>query len=382
MTDSAPKTYSTIDWHAELARRRTAVWNIVQQNKCDVALIFGSAAQDQPFRYLTNFLPIFGDTWAILSGADVDAMTCVLNFNWQLIEARAASGLPNWHGIFDSPPLVAELLARHHPRRVGVIGLHRLPVPFFETIKAAVPEATFVDIGAQVALLRRIKSPLEVEMMRAAGRIADAAFDALRGTIRPGMTEQEISAELIYSMQSLGADDFPTAPAAVVISGNDNPIPIRGSTPRKIEVGDSIMMDIGCTYRGYWTDITRTFVIGTPNAEQEKVWNTVIGAYNAAFDLIRPGVPCRELHQAAVAVIEGAGYKLVHRIGHGLGLAASFEWPSLDTDPTPLEPGMVFCIEPGIYTPGAGDMKLEDDVVVTADGYELLNHSSHALVVA
>lgn len=274
MIDSAPKTYSTTNWHTELASRRAAVWNIVQENKCDVALILGSAAQDQPFRYLTNFLPIFGDIWAILSGTDVDAMTCVLNFNWQLIEARAASGLPNWHGIFDSPPLVAELLAGHHPRRVGVIGLHRLPVPFFVTIKAAVPEATFVDIGAQVALLRRIKNPLEVEIMRAAGRIADAAFDVLRGTIRPGMTQQEISAELIYSMQSLSADDFPTAPAVVVISGNDNPIPIRSSTPRKIE---------------------------------------------------------------------GAGYKLIHRIGHGLGLAASFEWPSLDTDPTSLEPD--------IYTP-------------------------------
>jgi Xaa-Pro aminopeptidase len=367
------------DWHDELARRRAAVWEIVQQHECDAALIFGSALQDQPFRYLTNFVPIFGDSWGILYGAD--KLTSALNFNWQLDEARAASGLQDWHGIFNTPPLVAELLASHSPRKVGIVGLHRLPVTAYDTIKQALPNTEFVDIGAPVAVLRRVKSPLEIAMMREAGRVGDAAFDAIRQIIRPGMTEKEVAAHIGHAMLSEGADDFPVYPAAVVISGNDQPIPIRGSTSRKLEVGDSVMMDIGCTVQGYQTDITRTFVLGTPNAKQREVWDTVQRAYDAAFDQIRPGIPARELHRAAVQVIEGAGYALVHRIGHGLGLAASFEWPSLDTEPSPLFPGMVFCIEPGIYTPGAGCMKLEDDMVVTESGCELLTNCSREWII-
>lgn len=364
------------DWHTELAARRRKSWEIAQQHGCDALLIFGSAGQDQPFRYLTNFLPIFGDSWGILTGPE--QMTCVLNFDWQLDEARAASGLQDWHGIFHTPPLVAELLADSRPQKVGVVGLHRLPVEAYEIIRAALPNASFSNIGQDVAALRRIKSPLEIQMLRIAAGIVDTALDTIRQEIRPGMTEKQVNARMAFIMQDMGGEGFT---GAVVVSGNDQPIVIRMPTHRKLEVGDSVMIDSGTSCLGYQADLTRTFVLGQPNARQQKVWDTIRRAYDAVLQRTRPGVPFVELHRTAVSIIEGAGYRLPHRVGHGIGLAHSFEWPSLDSETTPMQPGMTFCLEPGIYTPGAGSMKLEDEILVTEDGFNLLSHANRELVV-
>lgn len=367
---------TTQEWHTELKGRRAKVWEIAQKNGCDAVLVFGSTGHSEPFRYLTNFVPVLGDSWLIMSSGQ--QIAAVLNFNWQLEEARRISGIQEWHGIFDSVPTVTELLAGKSPKKVGVVGLHRLPVTAYERIQSALAQAIFTDIGAEVALLRRQKTPLEIRLLREAGRITDLAFDTIRAEIRPGMTEHEVAAKLAYTMQSMGAE-LSFEPS--VISGIDDPIAIRMPTDRRLQKGDSVMIDIGAAYQGYQADASRTFVLGQPNAEQQKVWDTVLRAYEAAFAQIRPGVPCIETHKAAIKVLDAAGYTMPHRVGHGIGLATSFEWPSLDSETSPFIEGMTFCIEPGIYTPGAGNMKLEDDVVVTADGYDLLTHSSRELVV-
>jgi len=358
------------EWRAELAVRRGAVWAIGQRHDCDVILIFGSTGHAEPFRYLTNFVPVLGDSWAIIRGSD--QIACVLNFNWQLDEARPISGIADWYGVFNPIPTVVDLLTAAAPKRIGVVGLHRMPVVAYDSIKAALPQVAFIDIGSAVALLRRQKTDPEIRLLREASRITDAAFDSLRPEIRPGVTEHELAARLVYFMQSMGGE---LSFEPTVVSGNDQPIPIRMPTARKLEAGDSVMVDIGAAYQGYQADATRTYILGKPNAEQQKVWDTIRRAYDAAVGCIRPGVPCNELHKAAVQVIEAAGYTLRHRIGHGIGLATSFEWPSLDTETQPMIAGMTVCIEPGIYVPVAGNMKLEDDVLVTADGYELLTHS-------
>lgn len=367
---------TTDDWRSELATRRAAVWSIVENAGADACLVFGSQGHAEPFRYLTNFTPVLGDTWAIVRGAD--SIACVLNFDWQLKEARERSGIETWYGQFDAVPRVIELLAAPPPRRVAVVGLKRLPAVAYEAITKALPQTTFVDIESEVAQLRRRKSPLEIRMLREAGRITDAALEAARDEIRPGITEYELMAKIGYVLHSMGAEwAFPPC----VVSGVENPIPIREATSRRLQEGDSVMIDIGASYHGYQADASRTYVLGTPNQEQRRVWDTILRAYDAALELARPGIPCNAMHQAAVQVIEEAGYRLVHRIGHGIGLATSFEWPSLDTETSPLVPGMTFCIEPGIYIPGAGNMKLEDDVVITEDGYELLTSSNRELVV-
>jgi Xaa-Pro aminopeptidase len=197
--------------------------------------------------------------------------------------------------------------------------------------------------------------------------------------LRPGISEQQVSARLAYLFHSAGADCM-VLPC--VIAGTEDPIPVRDSTDRLLQRGDSVMIDLGAAWSGYHADVARTFVLGPPNDKQRHVWDTVQQAHARALALARPGVCCRDMHSAAVQVIEGAGYQLVHRIGHGIGLATSFEWPSLDTEDELLAPGMTICIEPGIYVPGAGNMKLEDDVLITEAGCEVLSHSSADLLVA
>ncbi|MEQ8675375.1 MAG: Xaa-Pro peptidase family protein [Aggregatilineales bacterium] len=363
-------------WHTELASRRAAAWQIAEQHECDLLLVFGSEGHSEPFRYLTNFVPVIGDGWGILRGAD--AMACVLNFDWQLTEARRISGVDDWYGQFDPTPVLIDLLAQNSPQKIGVVGLNRLPFTLYESIRSALSPVEFVDIGQSVAILRRRKTPLEIQLLREAGRITDHAFEAIRAELRPGLSEQEVAAKLDYLMQRMGAGlSFPTT----VVSGNDDPIMIRMPTDRRLQKGDSIMIDMGAMVQGYQADASRTFVLGESSPMQTKVWSIVKDAYDAALAQIRPGVPCNATHQAAIKVIEGAGYELIHRVGHGIGLATSFEWPSLISETTPFEAGMTVCIEPGIYVKGAGNMKLEDDVVVTDNGVELLTKSSHEIQI-
>ena len=123
-------------------------------------------------------------------------------------------------------------------------------------------------------------------------------------------------------------------------------------------------------------------MLGAPSRAQLEAWDAVRRAYDAALELARPGIRCNELHRAGSRIIEDAGFAVAHRLGHGIGLATSYEWPSLDTEDAPLEAGMTICIEPGVFAPGAGNMKLEDDLVITDDGCEVLTRSDATLEVS
>jgi Xaa-Pro aminopeptidase len=257
-----------------------------------------------------------------------------------------------------------------------VVGLERMPLPIWRALVDGVKETEMIDVGASLAMLRRLKSPFEVDRLRAAARLTDAMLDAARSSTRAGISESELAAQLsTIALAAGGRCAFETT----VVSGTQQPIPIRLPTTRRINRGDTVMIDLGAEVDGYQADATRTFVVGSPTSIQETVWSVVLAAYEAVIELARPGVPCRELHMAGASVVAAAGYQLAHRIGHGIGLATSYEWPSLDTEESPLEPGVTICIEPGIYTPGAGNMKLEDDVLITATGYEMLTRSDRGV---
>jgi Xaa-Pro aminopeptidase len=361
----------TIDWSAELTARRLKFREVLDAAGCDAGLVFGCDGHAQHFRYLTNFVPVLGDSWLFAS----DGIRCFLTFQWQILEAIGRSGIERWEAAFDPVPLVVGALKEAGPRRVGVAGLDRMPVSAWRSL-VEVSGVELVDVGVNFAMLRRRKSPLEVDRLRAAARLTDAMLDAARSTIHEGITESELAAQLsTIPLASGGRCAFETT----VVSGTDEPIPIRLPTARRIQRGDTVMIDLGAEVDGYQADATRTFIVGPPSRAQQKVWSVVVSAYEAAVELARPGVPCRDLHRAAARIIESAGYKLAHRIGHGIGLATSYEWPSLDVEESPLEPGVTICIEPGVYTAGAGNMKLEDDVLITEDGCEMLTRSGRGV---
>jgi Xaa-Pro aminopeptidase len=360
----------------ELATRRSSFLDALRRLDCDAGLVYSSQGHTENFRYLTNFTPLLGDMWAI---ADAEGgFECVLNFTWQLEEARRASGIDSWQGAFDATLPVVEAVARLRPARLGVVGLARVPFGLVDALRQRL-EVELVDATSELALLRRTKSPLEIDRLREAGRATDAALEVVYGEIAPGVTEKEFAARLGYEMHRLGAEwAFPPC----VISGVDDPIPVRNPTDRPLASGDTVMVDLGASVEGYCGDASRTVVLGEPSATQEEGWAIVTEAYDAALEACRPGVPCAEVHRAAASIIEEAGYALAHRIGHGIGLATSFEWPSLDTEQSPLAPGVTICIEPGIYAPGLGNMKLEDDILITDQGYELLTNARRELVIS
>lgn len=364
-------------WREELDARRAAARAVFERHGCDTGLVYGSQGHAEHFRYLTNFAPVIGDMWAILP--EDAPMECVLNFTWQLDEARRDSGIDQWTGAFSAAPLVAERLAPHAPVRIGIASRSRIPVADYEALRARLPEAELVEVGDELAALRRRKSGLELRLLREAARVTDLALEEIRGELLPGRTEKEIAARLEHILGQNGA-----RPAffTCVISGITDPIPIRLPTDRPLEPGDTVMIDMGAEIGGYQADASRTFVLGRPSPEQERAWNVVEHAYQAALELARPGTPCLDLDQAAAAIIEEAGYEVAHRVGHGIGLATSFEWPSLDSEEAPLMPGMTICIEPGIYARGAGNVKLEDDVLITDHGHELITTSSRNLEVS
>jgi Xaa-Pro aminopeptidase len=364
------------EWQVELEGRRSVARALTEEHGADALLVFGSDGHGESFRYLTNFQPLLGSMWLVL-GAAGDAF-CALDFHWQLEEARRRSGIADWHGMPEPVAAVIERLRGLSPRLVAVAGLEQLPVSDWKTLRAALGDAETVDVGASLTRLRRRKSELELRCLRTAARLTDNALDTVREELRPGTTERELAARLGYLLRrESGEWAFPPC----VVSGVDDPIPIREPTERRIDSGDTVMIDVGGSWEGYQADASRTWVLGEPSEAQARAWAAVVRAHAAAVEQVRPGVPCAEVARAAVDVLHAAGYELGHRIGHGIGLATSFEWPSLDHDDTALEEGMTFCIEPAVYLPGVGNMKLEDDVVVTGDGCEFLTEASRELVV-
>lgn len=232
------------------------------------------------------------------------------------------------------------------------------------------------------AVLRMTKDEQELSLMRRAVEIAEQAVQATLPTIRIGQTEREIAAELVVQTLRAGSDtELPFAP--IVASGPNSALPHAAVTDRALQAGDLLTLDWGAAHGGYFSDLTRTYAVGHLDPELKVIYELVKAANAAALAASRPGVSAAEVDAAARRVIAAGGYGdyFVHRVGHGLGLEGH-EDPSMHgQNETPLEPGMTYTIEPGIYVPGKGGVRIEDDVVVTATGAVSLGRLSHDLQV-
>ena len=362
------------EWRQELEVRRAAALALLEERKADALVVYGSDGHAEFFRYLTNFQPLLGSMWLVLPRAGPPL--AALDFHWQLEEARRRSGFERWHGAPGPVSAVLGWIGDNRPGRLAVAGVERLPVTEWRKLEQTGVE--LVDAGEELALARRRKSELELRCLRLAAQLTDEAFETVRSEVRPGLSEREVAARLGYVLRRRSGE---WAFTPVVVSGCDEGIPIREPLERRLEEGDTVMVDIGGSWDGYLADASRTWVLGEASETQLRVWRAVERAHAASVAATAPGVPCRDVSLAALEVLGEAGLEPAHRIGHGIGLATSFEWPSLDHDATPLEPGMTFCIEPGVCEAGAGVIKLEDDVVVTASGRELLTGASRELQV-
>jgi len=228
------------------------------------------------------------------------------------------------------------------------------------------------DVGEKLLNIRSVKAQEEIDAMREAVKISEQALHKLMKQVKVGMTESEIASELSRILSELGSDSEAFHP--LVQTGPNSAVPHGMTTERVLSEGEFLLIDFGGKKHGYPADITRTFCFGKPNDELQKIFDTVVAANEAAIKIAKAGVSCGDVDKAARDVIEKAGYGeyFIHRTGHGLGLEGH-ELPQIASGvDDKLEVGMVFTVEPGIYVPDLGGVRIEDDVVVLEDGVDVL----------
>ncbi|MCR2821888.1 M24 family metallopeptidase [Lederbergia panacisoli] len=247
-----------------------------------------------------------------------------------------------------------------------------LNVERYEELLSRFPGAIYKSAEAILNELRMIKDQEEIALLRKACELADFAVQVGVHEIKEGKTELDIIAAIEYEVKKKGVSGMSFDTMVLTGANAASPHGTPGNT--KIQKGDFVLFDLGVIYEGYCSDITRTVAYGDINDEQEKIYRTVLEAEETAVNATRPGVLAKDLDSIARNIIHQAGYGdyFPHRLGHGLGISVH-EYPSMTaTNELELKPGMVFTIEPGIYVPGVAGVRIEDDVLVTDGGVEVL----------
>ena len=273
-----------------------------------------------------------------------------------------------WQGAFDSAGVKLNL-------KRGFVGVEAGRMRFLELafLKDAFPGIEFIDGSKVIDGLRIKKEPDEIAKMRKAAQIAQNAILATLKALREGITEKQIANELVIQLLRAGSDDqLPFSPIVSIGENTANPHAVQ--TDRALQKGNLLLVDWGASYEGYFSDITRTFTFGDVLPELCKVGEIVLKANQAGQNAGKPGLDAGAVDRAARSVISGAGYGefFTHRTGHGLGMEAHEPPYIYEENDFVLAPGMTFTVEPGIYLPGIGGVRIEDDVLVTESGLESL----------
>jgi Xaa-Pro aminopeptidase len=228
-------------------------------------------------------------------------------------------------------------------------------------------------VADAIITLRHIKDDHEIAITEEAIRIAEGAFEALRGQIKAGMTENDIAGRLGYEMRKRGA--LNSSFDSIVAAGPNGSLPHYRPGEVKLQADSPLLVDWGARYKGYCSDLTRVLFFGTVSAKMREIYNIVLEAQMAGIAAIKPGVSGKKVDRAARDIIEKAGYgkEFGHGTGHGIGrdIHEAISLSKLST--TTLAPGMIVTVEPGIYLPGTGGVRIEDDVLVTETGHRVLS---------
>ena len=265
-------------------------------------------------------------------------------------------------------------------RRVGIEGNY-LPVSEYQKLKKAHPRLRFVALADVVEGISAVKDEEEIDLIKKAVRISDKVFSEVLKSIRPGVRELEISAEISFLHKAHGAerDAFET----IVASGPRGALPHGIASAKKIRKGEFVTLDFGCVYHGYCCDITRTVSVGEPSKKLREVYRVVAEAQMEAIEAVKPGMSAKDLDAVARRHIgrKGFGRFFRHSLGHGIGLQIH-EPPRISPQSSyRLREGNVITIEPGIYLPGIGGVRIEDDVSIIDGKSVVLNKASKELVV-
>ena len=325
-------------------------------------------------RYLTNFTGTTG-----LAVITLEKAFFITDFRYTEQAAAQAQGfeiIKNVGPIFEE---VADLVQKEGLRELG---FEETTVSFLEySVLEEIIDAQLIPISGMIEELREIKDEEEIAIIEKACSIADLAYDHILKMIQPGMTEIEVANQLDFYMRSLGASgvSFET----IVASGLRSAMPHGVASKKIIEQGDLITIDFGCYYEGYVSDMTRTFAIGDPGEQLKEIYQIVLEAQLAVLEVAKPGVTGKQLDAVARDYITKHCYgeAFGHSTGHGIGLEIH-EGPNVSVRAEKqFVPGNIITDEPGIYLPGIGGVRIEDDLLITSDGNRVLTHSPKELII-
>ncbi|MCX5819320.1 MAG: Xaa-Pro peptidase family protein [Deltaproteobacteria bacterium] len=329
---------------------------------------------EKNIRYLTGFT---GGDGALMAGPDW--LTLLVDGRY-VTQARAEARGAEIFEFRKRADGIVGVARRHGARSIGFES-SVLTVAEYLRLKESLPEASFLPLPLGFEFLRAVKDEAEIDRIREAARIAGEALAGLREMIRPGVREKEIALELEYRMRRGGADQvsFET----IVAAGANSALPHATPGCRAIADGDCVMIDYGAVCGGYHSDETCTFVVGRVSERQREVYRLVLEAHDRAIRAIRAGVSCGEIDRIARSHLDeaGLGSSFSHGTGHGVGLDVH-EAPRLAAGrEETLRAGMVVTVEPGTYLPGVWGIRIEDTVLVTEKGCEILTQTSKDLTV-
>ncbi len=326
---------------------------------------------EQDFSYLADFS---GDAGALVVGRE-DALLLTDSRYIETAEAEVRGARTAQHGASLAQDVAQAVQAMGGDRW----GFDAVALSFDIYQRLLEPGVPLVPTRGIVLALRMVKDEEEIAKLRRACSIAADALEEAIDRVRPGIKERDLALWLEVRMREMGAEG-PAFPF-IVASGPRGSLPHATAGDREFQAGDMVTFDVGCRYFGYHSDITRTVAVGTPQAELQRVYQVVRAAQEAGIAAVRPGAQARDVDAAARQVIAKAGYgeRFGHGTGHGVGLEIH-EWPQISSrsDDT-LEPGMVLTVEPGIYLPGVGGVRIEDTVLVTSEGAQILTVSPKSL---
>ena len=321
--------------------------------------------------YFTGSAPVLGGYLVVTPD---DALFLVPELEYE--EAKETSKVPVEK--FKTGKELYERLSGFGLKRVGIEG--KIRFSSVQTLREKAGINDFELLDDVIKELRIIKTAEEIEVIEAACKIADQAMMAALEEISEGKREREIAAKMEYVMKMNGAEK--PAFDTIIASGWRSALPHGVASEKRVERGDLVVIDEGALYRHYHSDMTRTIVVGSPNEKQKEIYEIVLEAQRKGVEAARPGITAKELDTIVRDVIAEYGYGdyFIHSTGHGVGLEIH-EWPRVSQmDETVLKPGMVITVEPGIYIPKFGGVRIEDTIVITKNGARRLTKTERELI--
>ncbi|MBW1973591.1 MAG: aminopeptidase P family protein [Deltaproteobacteria bacterium] len=317
-------------------------------------------------RYLSGFT---GDTAILLIGNDLRFLLTDGRYTLQAKEGVIGFKIIEIKKAVEG---LADLLKSYHLKRIGFES-DVITYDLYQDLTKRINFVEWIPIKEEIQSLRAIKEDKEILLIKEAAKMADDALKSIFHLIKPGAVEKDLSLALEFEIKKR-ADDI--AFDIIVASGANSAMPHAVPSKKKIDKGDFIIIDFGAKYKGYHSDETVTFGIGFLDDNKKKIWQIVKDAQAFAFEVIKPNIEAKKVDETARNYIDSKGYGkyFSHGTGHGVGLAIH-EYPYI----TSLESGilkenMVFTVEPGIYIPNLGGVRIEDTIVVTNDGFKVLTN--------